>query len=154
MRERERNLACVTALPERERKREIERERLCALGGEDLRPGGGGGAWEGLLGGGEDRAQPEPRQGSWRGGGARGGGRAERALPRERERERIERERERAHRESAEGSYRDRGGGLLQDRGSYRKNVWGIIFGGSTGKSCNSPGAKKKALTLRDDEQQ
>ena len=24
------------------------------------------------------------------------------------------------------------GGGLLQDRGSYRKNVWGIIFGGST----------------------
>ena len=54
--------------------------------------GVGGGAWEGLLGGGEDRAQPEPRQGSWgRRGGARGGGRAKRAFPRERERERTER---------------------------------------------------------------
>ena len=31
--------------------------------------GVGGGAWEGLLGGGEDRAQPKLRQGSWGGGG-------------------------------------------------------------------------------------
>ena len=43
-----------------------------------------------------------------------------------------------------EGERAERGD---QGEGSYRtgaltgKNVWGIIFGGSTGKSCNSPGA-------------
>ena len=59
---------------------------------------GGGGAWEGLLGGGgEDRARA-PAGLLGRGGGA-------------------------------EGSYRDRGG-LLQDRGSYRKNILGNSFRG------------------------
>ena len=56
---------------------------------------------------------------------------------REREREREGGQRGRTergqHRQNAatERYCRDRGG-LLQDRGSYRKNVWGIIFGGST----------------------
>ena len=40
-----------------------------------------------------------------------------------------------------EGSYRDGGGGVLEDRGSYREKSWGIIFGGSTRKSRNSFGA-------------
>ena len=102
---------------------------------------------------------PSPGRAFWRGGpslspgralGQRGrarrGGRAERALPRERERERErgerERERERQRERERERERTERGlraltgtgGGLLQDRGSYRKNVWGIIFGGSTRK--------------------
>ena len=104
-------MASVTALPERERER--ERQELgfgnsiaSALGGEDLRPGGGGWSLGGPSGR-EDGAQPEPRQGSWGGGGP-------------------------------EGSYRDQGG-LLQDRGSYRKIFLGNYFRGL--KSCNSPGA-------------
>ena len=71
--------------------------------------GVGVGAREGLLGGGEDRAQPEPRQGSWGGGGAL-----------------------RALTGTRVGSYRT---------GALTGKIWGIIFGDSTGKSCNSPGA-------------
>ena len=117
-------MASVTALPERERaKKERERERereelgfgnstASALGGEDLRPGGGGWSLGGVF---------------WEGGKTGPSLSPGRALGEGR---------------GPEGSYRDRGGG-----GSYRtgaltgKNVWGIIFGGSTGKSCNSPGA-------------
>ena len=56
--------------------------------------GVGGGASEGLLGGGEDRAQPEALRGA-----------ALRALT-------------------------GTGGGLLQDRDSYRKHFWGNSFRG------------------------
>ena len=130
-------MASITALPQREREREgawqqhCQRERERERETEREREGSGGGPC--ALGGGEDRAQPEPRQGSWGGGGgAQGqeGGPREPFPERERRERERERERERAHRERAEGSYRDRGGALT-GQGLLQENIFGELFSGA-----------------------
>ena len=68
--------------------------------------------------------------GSWgEGGGPRGGGRAKRALPRER----AQRERERQRESTGRGlkALQGRGGGVLTGQGLLQENIFGELFSGA-----------------------